>query len=114
MLRIPNVICDKYVAHFDKKKVPPTRYAEYKKWLRYYLDFRDKYPVPANKAEQVRMFCEKQKEKKPSEAQWERAVRAVSLYFEMLNIIATNPAEDDDDLYPLHPGQDSERAEKPG
>ncbi len=93
MLRIPNVVFDNYVAHLDKKKVPPARFTEYKKWLRYYLDFCDKYPVPADKAERVRMFCEKLKEKKQSEKQREWAAHAVSLFFDMPEIRVTTPAE---------------------
>jgi len=83
MLRIPNVVFDNFVAHLDYKKVPPARFSEYKKWLRYYLDFCDKFPVPADKAERVRMFCEKLKAKKQSEKQREWAAHAISLYFDM-------------------------------
>jgi integron integrase len=83
MLKIPDVVLDKYVAHLGTKKVPSARFAEYKKWLRYYLDFCDKYPVPSDKSERVRMFCEKLKAKKQSEGQRERAAHAISLYFAM-------------------------------
>ena len=83
MLRIPNVVFTEYVAHLNIRKISPARFAEYKKWLRYCLDFCDKYPGPTSKAERVRLFCEKLKEKKQSEAQRERAAHAVSLNFEM-------------------------------
>ena len=83
MLRIPNYVLDNYVAYLIKRKIPQDRFDEYKKWLRYFLDFRDKYPVTANKGVQVRLFCEKLKDKKQSEKQRERAALAVSLYLEM-------------------------------
>jgi hypothetical protein len=83
LLRIPNEIINKYVAHLNKRIISTAQLAEYTKWLRYYLDFCDKYPVPTNKAERVRLFCEKLKDKKQSEKQREWAAHAVSLYFEM-------------------------------
>ena len=85
MLRIPEIIFTEYIAHLETKSIPRTRNSEYKKWLRYFLDFCDKYPVPSGKADRVRLFCDKLKEKRQTEAQRERAAHAVSLYFEMLN-----------------------------
>jgi hypothetical protein len=93
MLRIPNVVFDKYVAHLRNKRVSPARFAEYIKWLRYYLDFCHKYPVPTDSAKRVRMFCEKLKEKKQTDEQRKHAAHAVSLYFEMPeNRVATTAA----------------------
>ncbi len=34
VLRIPDVVLDKYVAHLGTNKIPPARFAEYRKWLR--------------------------------------------------------------------------------
>ena len=72
-----------YLAYLGKRGVPVSRFAEYKKWLRYYLDFCDKYPVPDAKSERVRLFADKLRGKKQSQAQLERAAHAVALYFEM-------------------------------
>ncbi len=85
MLRISDSILTKYVAHLRYRNIPLTRNSEYTKWLRYYLDFCNKYPVPTSKAERVRLFCDKLKEKRQKDAQREQASHAVSLYFEMLN-----------------------------
>ena len=63
--------------------MPLSSHAEYKKWLRFYLDFCDKYPVPESKSERVRLFTDKLKEKKQSLALRQRAANAVSLYFQM-------------------------------
>ena len=84
MLLIPKAVFLAYIAHLKLKKVPQNRHAEYQKWLRYYLDFCDKYPLPASTAERVRLFCEKLKDKKQSESNREHAALAVSLYLEML------------------------------
>ncbi len=85
MLLIPNTLLSEYVTHLQIMKIPAARFTEYKKWLRYYLDFCDKYPVPDAKSDRVRLFCEKLKEKKQSVAQREQAAHAVSIYFDMLH-----------------------------
>ena len=84
MLLIPNAVFTEYVAHLTKRGIPVDRFSEYKKWLRYFLDFCDKYPVPEDKSERVRLFCGKLKDKKQTEEKQQRAAHAVSLYFEIL------------------------------
>lgn len=83
MIRIPDSIFSEYAAHLKNRNVPPARFSEYKKWLRYYLDFFCKYRLTDAKAERVRLFCEKLKEKKQTEDQRERAAHAISLFLEM-------------------------------
>ena len=84
MLLIPNAVFIEYDAYLKTRNIPLARFTEYRKWLRYYLDFCDKYPVPESKAVRVRLFCEKLKDKKQPDKQREQAAFAVSLYFEML------------------------------
>jgi hypothetical protein len=69
MLLIPNTLLARYSDFLGKRGVPASRFAEYKKWLRYYLDFCDKYPVPEAKSERVKMFNGKLSEKKQTPAQ---------------------------------------------
>jgi hypothetical protein len=83
MLNIPQTVFAQYTSVLEKYKIDIARFADYKKWLRYYCDFCDKYPVPDDKAECVRMFCEKLREKKQTEQQRQHAAHAVSLYFVM-------------------------------
>jgi hypothetical protein len=64
MLTIPNALIDKFVSHLNSRGVPAGHIAEYKKWLCYFLDFCDKHPVPLNKGELIRLFCEKLKQKR--------------------------------------------------
>src|ERR1039457_3476657 len=85
MITIPNEVFTKYSAYLIKIGVPLSSHAEYKKWLRYYLDFCDKYPVPEAKSERVRLFTTKLQDKKQSLALRQRAANAVSLYFQMEN-----------------------------
>jgi site-specific recombinase XerD len=84
MLLIPKAVFVRYVAQLKTRGVAAAYHADYQKWLRYFLDFCDKYPNPAAKSERVRLFCEKLREKKQSLAKREQAAHAVSLYFEMV------------------------------
>ena len=84
MLLVPNEVFIRYMSFLDKRGISTIHQGQYKKWLRYYLDFCDKYPVPTDNSGRVRLFCEKLLEKKQSKAQLEQAALAVSLYFEML------------------------------
>jgi hypothetical protein len=60
------------------------QHGNYKKWLRYFLDFRTKCPVPEARPEQVRLFIDKLREKKQTPSQQKQAAHAISLYFETL------------------------------
>lgn len=51
MQRIPDDMLAQYEAVLKTRAVPASRHAEYRKWLRYYLDFRSKYPLPDSKSE---------------------------------------------------------------
>ncbi len=84
MLLIPNAVLTSYVEHLNKRGVATDRHGDYKKWLRYFLDFCDKYPVPESKSERIRLFCEKLQDKKQPDKQRQQAAHAISLYFEMM------------------------------
>ena len=56
MLPIPAPILARFEAILEKRAITPDHRADYKKWLRYFLDFCIKYPVPAARPEQVRLF----------------------------------------------------------
>lgn len=83
MHAIQNSVMNKYDNALKSHEIPLSRHAEYKKWLRYFYDFCEKYPDPDSMAEQVRRFSEKLREKNQTETQCRQAVHAVSLYFEM-------------------------------
>jgi hypothetical protein len=82
MQLIPDDILAQYEAALKTRAVSVSRHAEYRKWLRYYLDFRSKYPFPDSQSEQVRAFIEKLRKKKQSHEQQKQAAHAVSLFFE--------------------------------
>lgn len=83
MLLVPKAIYAQYAAHLKLREIPFAHHAEYKKWLRYFLDFCAKYATSDSRSQQVRLFCEKLRDKRQSKAQQERAAHAVSLFFEM-------------------------------
>ncbi len=83
MLPIPAPILARFEAILEKRLVAPNQRADYKKWLRYFLDFRNKYPVPTARSEQVRLFVDKLQKKKQTPAQQKQAAHALSLYFEI-------------------------------
>ncbi len=56
MLPIPGEILKPFDAVMEKESIPLHRRQDYRKWLRYYLDSRMKYPPPDSKSEQVRLF----------------------------------------------------------
>jgi hypothetical protein len=64
MLFFPVPILPKFNALLEKWAVAPTQRADYKKWLRYFLDFCNKYSVPETRPDQVRLFIDKLREKK--------------------------------------------------
>lgn len=90
MIRVPDSILAEYAAHLRNRSVTPAHFSEYKKWLRYYLDFCSKYRLTAAKSERARLFCEKLKEKKQTEDQRERAARTISLFHSPLDGVDTH------------------------
>ena len=82
MQPIPKDVLAQFDAFLKLRDVPVASHTFYRKWLRYFLDFRAKYPIPDSKAEQVRLFVEKLRSKNQTANQLEQAARAVSLYFE--------------------------------
>jgi hypothetical protein len=52
-----------FEAILKKRAVPLARHADYRKWLRYYLDFRSRYSLPDSRSEHVRLFIDKLRQK---------------------------------------------------
>lgn len=83
MLSIPDEILKPFDAVMEQKPIPPALRPHYRKWLRYYLDFRVKYPPPDSKSDQVRLFIEKLRAKNQSQKQLDQAAHALSIFFEV-------------------------------
>ena len=83
MLPIPDEVLKPFDAILEEKAIPRVLQSEYRKWLRYYLDFRVKYPPPDSKSDHVRLFIEKLRSKNQSQDNQEQAATALSLFFAM-------------------------------
>lgn len=59
MILIPKSIYLRYIDHLKSRGVDVARHAEYIKWLRFYFDFCDKYQVPEELSERVRLFMDR-------------------------------------------------------
>lgn len=82
MQTIPTDILKHFSAVLEKRAVPATSHADYRKWLRYYIDFRSRYTLPDARSEHVRMFVQKLQEKGQTSEQQNQAAHALSLFFE--------------------------------
>ncbi len=83
MQPIPDDILRQFDAVLEQKAVLSSLRDDYRKWLRYYLDFRVKYPPPDAKSEQVRLFIEKMRSKGKSGKNLHHAAHALSLFFSL-------------------------------
>jgi integron integrase len=90
MLPVPGNILKEFEAVLEKKGIAKKLRPDFKKWLRYFLDFSAKYPLPEAHAEQVCLFIDKLREKRQNPFQQKQAAHAVSLYFEMQQERATD------------------------
>ncbi|MDY0276093.1 MAG: integron integrase [Desulfomicrobium sp.] len=82
MLAIPENILVRFNEVLKQRTVPESCHVHYRKWLRYFLDFCQKYPSAKTKSEQVRLFIEKLKSKNQTPQQCSQSAHAVSLFFE--------------------------------
>ncbi len=78
---IPKDILIQFDEILKQRNVPLSSHSDYRKWLRYFLDYRAKYSPPEAKTDQVRLFAEKLRSKNQTAKQLEEAADAVSLLF---------------------------------
>ena len=83
MKQIPATIIVSYDALLVRKQIPRTALQNYRKWLRYYLDFCDKYKFSPSETTSPQHFLKKLKEKKQSEIQQNQARHAILLFQEL-------------------------------
>jgi len=85
MMAIPPDLARLYESLLARKGVAVKERPYFHKWLRYYLDFCQKYSrAPADQGS-VPAFDEKLRSKNQSEDQRQQARRAVAVYFEVLD-----------------------------
>ena len=81
MIPIPQNINTLYSALLIQKAVPDKYHPYYRKWLRYYLDFCQKYGFRQSDTKSLPHFIKKLKEKKQTDQQQKQAVDAISIYY---------------------------------
>ena len=91
MINIPPALFTKYTLLLNKKSVTVTVQNNYKKWLRYYLDFCHKYCHRYADRESLKHFMIKLHEKNQPLSMQEEAAKAVGFYYEMLDDPAPHP-----------------------
>ena len=94
MLPIPEHISVRFNNVLSQRAIPESFHVHYRKWLRYFLDFCQKYPPPEAKSAQVRLFIEKLKSKKqtPQQCTCTQAAHAISLFFQSQQVINHPPS----------------------
>lgn len=111
MKPIPNDILAQFEAVLNKRAVPVTRHADYKKWLMYYLDFKSRYTLPDSRSEHVRLFIEKLQNKNQSPEQQKQAAHALSLFFESQKQEQHVSTENKNGFPPTERGNDGQKAQ---
>ena len=84
MLAIPSPIQKEFEKYLRNKAIPDKYHGEYKKWLRYYLDFCQKYHFAPGLRESLSQFIQKLQEKRQTKPQQERAIKSITLFYEMV------------------------------
>ena len=83
MKQIPQPTKVRYDALLAQHQIPQNSQPNYRKWLRYYLDFCRKYNFKVSEKKSLPHFINKLKEKKQSDQQQNQAFNAISLFQEL-------------------------------
>jgi integron integrase len=86
MLQLPSALRTAFETCLRDAAIPKPAHAAYTKWLRYYLDFCQKYHVPHAQQESLPRFLHKLQEKKQTQAQQQQASHAISLYDRLMRL----------------------------
>ena len=101
MRKIPAALNAQFDALLVKKKIPQRFHSHYLKWLRYYLDFCQRYRFSESNPQSLPNFIRKLKEKRQTDAQQNQANEAIHIYYEL---IRSKPSDNTSEL-PKHPPQ---------
>ncbi len=81
MIKIPEALQKKYNLLLMNSDIAPDQYSHCKKWLRYYLDFCQKYTHSYADPNSLLLFIEKLEGKNQTSFQQSQAKKAVELYY---------------------------------
>ena len=83
MLQIPPKIRAQFDTMLIEKNIPKSAHADYRKWLRYYLDFCHKYHFDNSKKESLTCFIKKIRDERQTSGQQKQVQQAISIYYEV-------------------------------
>jgi site-specific recombinase XerD len=81
---IPSALQARFEDHLRSKGIPDPLLWSYRKWLRYYLDYCEKYHFSSRDQNSLARFIGKLRDKKQTEQQQRQAAEAIKLYYEVL------------------------------
>lgn len=84
MVSIPPALMLKFDEQLQIRAIPGTLHGAYQKWLRYYLDFCQKYHFPPKQEKSLPSFMQKLQEKRQSKVHQEQAAAAITIYYDIL------------------------------
>ncbi len=85
MRPIPAPLQARFWDHLRNNAVPQKNHGLFKKWLRYYLDFCEKYQFRPTGKESLAEFLAKLREKRQTKAQQEQAASAIRMFYEIFD-----------------------------
>ncbi len=86
LIQINQNLLVSYHRELVSRNIPGNEHRFYVKWLRYYLDFCNKYKFNPSNIGSISPFIEKLDSKKQSSFQKQQAQKALKIYFELLDI----------------------------
>jgi len=84
MKKIPPDLENSFKTFLDQNAVSKQIQIGYQKWLRYYLDFCQKYSFVQSDQNSLDHFIKKLKEKKQTDKQQSQAAQAIELYYKLI------------------------------
>src|ERR1039457_3753206 len=86
MHTMPVEVISRYETMLEKQEIARNLHSYYKNWLRYFLDYCEKYPTPGGNSEHARLFLEKLRQKNQTSMQCQQAAHAIAIFFEMQHL----------------------------
>ncbi len=93
MKKTPAILISQFKASLLKNKIPEKYHTHYLKWLRYYLDFCQKYGFDESIPQSLPNFIKKLKDKKQTAAQQKQAGSAVHIYYNLIRPESGDPVK---------------------
>ncbi|NVM23057.1 MAG: hypothetical protein HWN68_14900 [Desulfobacterales bacterium] len=90
MRKIPAALNAQFNALLVKNKIPQRFHNHYLKWLRYYLDFCQRYRFSESNSQGLPNFIRKLKEKRQTDVQQKQANEAMHIYYELIRSELSN------------------------